>query len=148
MCVFFRDRTEWCSFHKFPDFSCSRCVKRVSYSAFVWKCIYMSKHRFGVQLFQNPQLCSSTASSGHRQVVAKAHPGQCPPCECGPGRHHMIDKIGSADWDKVPHGEGVQEKNEGYQWLAISNGIFGHLTHKAIRPRYWPQAGGWVNISL
>ncbi len=30
---------------------------------------------------------------------------------------------------KVPRGEGVQEKDEGYQGLAISNGIFGHLTH-------------------
>jgi hypothetical protein len=34
-------------FTKFPDFS---CVKRVFYSAFVWKCTYMCKHRFGVQL--------------------------------------------------------------------------------------------------
>jgi hypothetical protein len=24
---FFPDRTEWWSFHKFPDFSCSRCMK-------------------------------------------------------------------------------------------------------------------------
>ena len=48
------------SFHKISDFSCSRCVKRVFYSAFVWKCTYMCKHRFGVQLLQNPPLCSST----------------------------------------------------------------------------------------
>jgi hypothetical protein len=38
----------------------SRCVKRVFYSAFVEKCIDMCKHRFGVQLLQNPPLCSST----------------------------------------------------------------------------------------
>ncbi len=57
---FFSDRTEWCSFHKLPDFSCSRCVKRVFYSAFVWKCTYKCNHRFGVQLFQNPPLWSST----------------------------------------------------------------------------------------
>ncbi len=57
---FFFRQTEWCIFHKFPDFSWSRCVKRVFYSAFVWKCTYMCKHRLGVQLFQNPPLCSST----------------------------------------------------------------------------------------
>jgi hypothetical protein len=49
-----------CSFHKFPDFSCRRCMERVFYSAIVWKCTYMCKHRFGVQLFQNPPLCRST----------------------------------------------------------------------------------------
>ncbi len=42
--VFFSNRTEWCSFHKIPDFSCSCCVKRVFYSAFVWKCTGMCKH--------------------------------------------------------------------------------------------------------
>ncbi len=31
-------RKEWCSFHKIPDFSCSRCVKRIFNSAFDWKC--------------------------------------------------------------------------------------------------------------
>jgi hypothetical protein len=49
-----------CSFHEFPDFS---CVKRVFYSAFVWKCTYMCKHRFGVRLLQNPPLCSNTYCS-------------------------------------------------------------------------------------
>jgi hypothetical protein len=34
----FPDRQEWCSFHKITDFSCSHCVKRLFYSAFVWKC--------------------------------------------------------------------------------------------------------------
>ncbi len=58
--LFFPDRTEWCSFPKFPYFSCNRCVKRVFYSAFVRKCTVMCKHRFGVQLLQNPPLCSST----------------------------------------------------------------------------------------
>jgi hypothetical protein len=29
------------SFHKIPDFSCSRCIKRVFNRAFVWKCINM-----------------------------------------------------------------------------------------------------------
>jgi hypothetical protein len=38
----------------------SRSVKRVFYSAFVRKCPDMCKHRFGVQLLQNPLLCSST----------------------------------------------------------------------------------------
>ncbi len=57
---FFPNRTEWCSFHKIPNFLCSRCVKRVFYSVFVWKCTDKCKHRFGVQLLQNPQLCSST----------------------------------------------------------------------------------------
>jgi hypothetical protein len=41
----------------------SRCVKRVFYSAFVRKCTDMCKHRFGVQLLQNPPLCSSTTQS-------------------------------------------------------------------------------------
>ncbi len=57
---FFPDREEWCRFHKIPDFSCCHCVKRVFYSAIVWKCTDMCKHRFGVQLLQNPPLCSST----------------------------------------------------------------------------------------
>ncbi len=35
-------------------------MKRFFNSAFVWKCIYMCKHRLGVQLFQNPPLCRST----------------------------------------------------------------------------------------
>ncbi len=45
---------------KITDFSCNRCVKRVFYSAFVWKCTDMCKHRFGVQLLQNPPLCRRT----------------------------------------------------------------------------------------
>jgi hypothetical protein len=49
--------TEQSDFHKIPDFSCSRCVKRVFSSAFVWKCTDMCKHHFGVQLLQNPPLC-------------------------------------------------------------------------------------------
>ncbi len=57
---FFPDRTEWVGFHKIPDFSCSCCVKRMFYSAFVWKCTHMCKHRFGVQLLENPSLCRST----------------------------------------------------------------------------------------
>jgi hypothetical protein len=36
-------------------------VKKVIYSAFVLKCADMCKHRFGVQLLQNPPLCSSTS---------------------------------------------------------------------------------------
>jgi hypothetical protein len=36
-------------------------MKRVFYSAFVWKCTDLCKHRFGVQLLQNPSLCSSTS---------------------------------------------------------------------------------------
>ncbi len=39
----------------------SHRVKRVLYSAFVRKCTDMCKHRFGVQLLQNPQLCGNTA---------------------------------------------------------------------------------------
>ncbi len=35
-------------------------MKRVFYSEFVWKCIDMCKHRFGVQLLKNPPFCSST----------------------------------------------------------------------------------------
>jgi hypothetical protein len=58
--VFFQGRKDWCSFHKFPDFSCRPCEKKVLYSAFVWKYTYMCKYRFGVQLFQNPPLCSNT----------------------------------------------------------------------------------------
>jgi hypothetical protein len=38
----------------------SHCVKGVFYSAFVRKCTNKCKHRFGVQLLQNPPLCSST----------------------------------------------------------------------------------------
>jgi hypothetical protein len=49
--LFFPDRTEWCSLHKFPDFS---CLEKVFYMAFVCKCTYMSKHRFEVPLLQNP----------------------------------------------------------------------------------------------
>jgi hypothetical protein len=60
----FPRQTEWRSFHKFPDFSCSRCAKWMFYSAFVRKCTYMCKHRFGVKLFQNPSLCSSTRKTG------------------------------------------------------------------------------------
>jgi len=45
---------------KIPDFSCSRCVKRVFYSASFLKCTDMCKHRFGVQLWKNSPLCSST----------------------------------------------------------------------------------------
>jgi hypothetical protein len=37
-------------------------VKRLFYSAFVWKYTDICKHRFGVQLLQNPPLCSCTAS--------------------------------------------------------------------------------------
>ncbi len=33
--LLFRDRTEWYSLHKIPDFLCSCCVKRVFYGAFV-----------------------------------------------------------------------------------------------------------------
>jgi hypothetical protein len=47
-------------FINFQTFMYSRCVKRVFYSAFVRKCTDMCKHRFGVQLLQNPPLCSST----------------------------------------------------------------------------------------
>jgi hypothetical protein len=43
----------------------SRCVKKVFNSAFVRKCTDMCKHRFGVQLLQNPPLCSSTSLSGY-----------------------------------------------------------------------------------
>jgi hypothetical protein len=32
----------------------------VFYGAFVWKCTDMCKLRFGVQLLQNPPLCSIT----------------------------------------------------------------------------------------
>jgi hypothetical protein len=39
---------------------CSLSVKRVFYSAFVFKCTEMCKHRFRVQLLQNPPLCSIT----------------------------------------------------------------------------------------
>jgi hypothetical protein len=35
----------------------------VFYSAFVWKCTYKCKHRFGVPLLQNPPLCSSTITT-------------------------------------------------------------------------------------
>ncbi len=57
---FFPDRTEWCSFHNIPNFSCSSFVKRAFYSAFDWKYTDICKHRFGVQLLQNPPLCCST----------------------------------------------------------------------------------------
>ncbi len=30
-------------------------MKRVFYSAFVWKCTDMCQHRFGVQVLQNPR---------------------------------------------------------------------------------------------
>jgi hypothetical protein len=32
----------------------------VFYSAFIWKFTDVCKHRFGVQLLQNPPLCSNT----------------------------------------------------------------------------------------
>jgi len=35
--LFFPARKEWCTFHKISDFSCSGCVKRVFFIAFVWK---------------------------------------------------------------------------------------------------------------
>jgi hypothetical protein len=57
---FFPDITEICIFHKILGFLCSRCVKRVVYSASLLKCTDMCKHRFGVQLLKNPLLCSST----------------------------------------------------------------------------------------
>ena len=41
-------------------YSC--CVKGVFYGAFVRKCTDMCKHRIGVQLLQNPPLCSSTVN--------------------------------------------------------------------------------------
>ncbi len=47
--------------HKIRDFSCSRSEKTLFFcSAFVWKCTDMCKHRFGVQMLQNPPLCRST----------------------------------------------------------------------------------------
>jgi hypothetical protein len=44
--VFFQTEQSNIVFINFADFSCSRCVKRVFYSAFVWKCTYMCKHHF------------------------------------------------------------------------------------------------------
>jgi hypothetical protein len=52
----------------------SRCVKRVFYSAFVRKCTDMCKHRLGVQLLQNPPLCSSTNNTGARSERARTGP--------------------------------------------------------------------------
>ncbi len=44
-------------------------MKRLFYSAFVWKCTDMCKHRFGVQLLQNPPLCrSSVVRSFHGRL--------------------------------------------------------------------------------
>jgi hypothetical protein len=37
-------------------------VKRVFHSAFIWKCTDVCKHRFRVQLLQNPLSCSSTVN--------------------------------------------------------------------------------------
>ncbi len=47
-----------------------RCVKSVFYSAFVRKCTDMCKHRFVVQLLQNPPLCRSTLIKAYQLVVA------------------------------------------------------------------------------
>jgi hypothetical protein len=57
---FFQTEQNDVFFHKIPDLSCNRCVKREFYSALVWKCTDMCKHGFGVQLLQNPPLGSST----------------------------------------------------------------------------------------
>jgi hypothetical protein len=45
----------------------SRCVTMVFYIAFVRKCTDICKHRFGVQLLQNPPLCISTVETYHRK---------------------------------------------------------------------------------
>ncbi len=45
---------------RFQTFYVAIELKKVLYSAFVWKCTDMCKHRFVVQLLQNPPLCSST----------------------------------------------------------------------------------------
>jgi hypothetical protein len=54
----------------------SRCVKRVFYSAFVRKCTYMCKHRFGVQLLQHPPLCSSTAATTSKAAKPRVEAGR------------------------------------------------------------------------
>ncbi len=56
---FFHERTEWCSFHKIPDFSCTSYVKKV----------------FLVHLFENALICGSTVLECsccriHRYVAA------------------------------------------------------------------------------
>jgi hypothetical protein len=51
----------------------SRCVKRVLNSAFVRKCTDMCKHRFGVQLLQNPPLCSSTVFTSTLTLFSKSY---------------------------------------------------------------------------
>ncbi len=66
---FFPDRTEWYTFYKNPDFSCSLGVKRVFYGAFVLKCTEMCKHRFRVQLLQNTPFCSSTFTNAKENLV-------------------------------------------------------------------------------
>jgi hypothetical protein len=58
--VFFQTEQSDEVFIKFLTFHVAIVGKGVFYSAFVWKCTYMCKHRFGVQLLQNPPFCSST----------------------------------------------------------------------------------------
>jgi hypothetical protein len=59
--VFFQTGQSDVVFINFQTFHVAVVWKGCFYSAFVWKCTYMCKHRFGVQLFQNSPLCSSTA---------------------------------------------------------------------------------------
>ncbi len=63
---------------------CSRCVKRVFYSAFVRKCTDMCKHRFGVQLLQNPPLCSTVRLGQDRisqEQILNVTMTECSQCE-------------------------------------------------------------------
>ncbi len=59
MCFFLTEQSD-VVFIKFQTFHVAVVVKRVFYSVFVWKCSDMCKHCYGVQLFQNPPLCSNT----------------------------------------------------------------------------------------
>jgi hypothetical protein len=62
---FFPDKKERCSFHKIPDFSCSRFVKRVIIVHLFGNAqiCALCKHCFRVQLLQSPPLCSSTSKT-------------------------------------------------------------------------------------
>jgi hypothetical protein len=64
---FFQTEQNHVVFHRIPDFSYSCCVKKVFCSVLVLKCTDMCKHRFGVQLLQNPLLCSSTENATNRR---------------------------------------------------------------------------------
>jgi hypothetical protein len=64
--VFFQTEQNDVVFIQIHTFHIAVVVKRVFYSAFVWKCTDMCKYRFRVQLLQNPPLCSSVIRYLHK----------------------------------------------------------------------------------